>query len=140
LGAFRTSRLVEFCDTDMAGIAHFANFFRYMEAAEHAYLRACRLSVFLDWEGQRISFPRVAASCDYRKPARFADVLDVSVEVEHLGRSSVRYRFTFRRGDDLIAEGRITTVLCRLVAGQAPEAMEIPPPLREKLARGPEAG
>ena len=36
---FRTTRLVEFGDTDMAGIVHFANFFRYMESAEHAFLR-----------------------------------------------------------------------------------------------------
>ena len=31
---FRTTRRVEFADTDMAGIVHFANFFRFMEAAE----------------------------------------------------------------------------------------------------------
>ena len=30
---FRTTRMVEFSETDMAGIVHFANFFRYMEAA-----------------------------------------------------------------------------------------------------------
>ena len=35
---FRTRRRVEFADTDMAGIAHFANFFRWMEAAEVDYL------------------------------------------------------------------------------------------------------
>ena len=34
----------EFCDTDMAGIVHFANFFRFMESAEVEFLRsaACR--------------------------------------------------------------------------------------------------
>lgn len=37
--SFQTSRRVEFCDTDMAGIVHFANFFRYMEAAEHELFR-----------------------------------------------------------------------------------------------------
>ena len=30
---FTTTRRVEFGDTDMAGIMHFANFFRFMEAA-----------------------------------------------------------------------------------------------------------
>ena len=42
---FRTTRRVEFGDTDMAGIAHFANFFRYMEAAETDFLLARGLSV-----------------------------------------------------------------------------------------------
>src|SRR5213078_989612 len=42
---FRTTRRVEFADTDMAGIVHFANFFRYMESAEHEFLRSHGLSV-----------------------------------------------------------------------------------------------
>ncbi len=138
MSVFHTTRLVEFGDTDMAGIVHFANFFRYMEAAEHAFLRSRGLSVFLRWEGQTISFPRVSASCEYRKPARFQDVLDVTVAIDHLGRLSVRYRFTFHKGDDLIAEGQITAVLCRVVEGSGLESFEIPGPLRDKLLLGPE--
>ena len=42
--SFRVQRRIEFCDTDMAGIVHFANFFRFMESAEVEFLRsaACR--------------------------------------------------------------------------------------------------
>src|SRR5262245_50071551 len=100
---FRTSRMVEFGDTDMAGIVHFANFFRFMEAAEHAYLRACGMSVFSTWHDQTVTFPRVSASCDYLRPARFQEVLDIEVRVEHVGRTSVRYGFTFHKGAELIA-------------------------------------
>ena len=56
---FRTTRRIEFGDTDMAGIVHFANFFRFMESAECEFLRSRGLSVKLDWEGQAIGFPRV---------------------------------------------------------------------------------
>src|SRR3954452_18413358 len=94
-GVFRVQRIVEFSDTDMAGIVHFSNFFRYMEAAEHAFLRACGLSVSMEWEGETVSFPRVAAACDFTRPARFEDVLDVTVAVQRLGRSSVTYAFEF---------------------------------------------
>ena len=44
---FQLSRRVEFSDTDMAGIMHFSNFFRFMEAAETAFLRSLGLSVVL---------------------------------------------------------------------------------------------
>jgi acyl-CoA thioester hydrolase len=135
--AFRTSRVVEFGDTDMAGIVHFANFFRFMEAAEHAYLRACGLSVVGEWGGERFSFPRVAASCDYVRPARFQDVLDVTVAVARLGRSSVTYAFEFFKGPDLLAKGQITAVFCRLRAGHEMEPQEIPGPIRARLERGP---
>jgi 4-hydroxybenzoyl-CoA thioesterase/acyl-CoA thioester hydrolase len=120
----------------MAGIVHFANFFRYMEAAEHAFLRACGLSVVLEQEGERISFPRVAASCEYLEPARFEDVLEISVKVDRLGRSSVSYRFEFFKAGELIARGQITTVCCRVGAGHALEAREIPEVIRAQLLAG----
>ena len=42
---FKMTRLVEFAETDMAGIMHFANYFRYMEVVEHAFFRSLGLSV-----------------------------------------------------------------------------------------------
>src|SRR2546421_12927081 len=94
---FHTKRRVEFGDTDMAGIVHFANFFRFMESAECEFLRSRGLSVKLDWEGQAIGFPRVSATCDYVSPARFEDLLDVSVSIDRVGAKSVTYAFEFAR-------------------------------------------
>ena len=136
---FRLSRLVEFADTDMAGIVHFANFFRFMEAAEHAYLRACGLSVFTEWEGHTVTFPRVNASCDYLRPIRFQDEVEVSVTVERVGRTSVRYAFEFSHAGQAVARGAITTVLCRVLDDGTLESFEFPPALRERLVAGPPA-
>ena len=36
---FRCRRIVEFRDTDAAGIAHFSAFFFWMESTEHEFLR-----------------------------------------------------------------------------------------------------
>ncbi|MFQ3652465.1 MAG: thioesterase family protein [Gemmataceae bacterium] len=134
---FTHTRRVEFHETDMAGIAHFANFFRYMEAAEHAYLRACGLSVVLPWEGQLLGFPRVSASCDYLKPIRFEQEMLIHVRVEKIGRTSISYGFTFTHSDEKIAEGRLTAVLCRKTADERLEPLEIPAALRERLLAGP---
>ena len=48
---YRTRRRIEFVDTDMAGIVHFARFFVFMEAAEHEFLRSLGLSVHLEHDG-----------------------------------------------------------------------------------------
>ena len=135
---FRTTRRVEFADTDMAGIAHFANFFRWMESAEVAFLRSRGVSVVLPWEGEHLGFPRVAASCDYLRPARFQDVLDVTVRVARLGRSSVTYAFEFFKGPELLARGQITAVFCRMADGH-PQPRELPPAVRALLEQGPPA-
>ena len=90
---FHTSRFVEFADTDMAGIMHFSAFFRYMEAAEHELLRSLGFSVYSEIDGDVVSFPRVAASCEFHSPARCEDVLDIDVTVRRVGTKSVTYGF-----------------------------------------------
>jgi acyl-CoA thioester hydrolase len=133
-------RIVEFGDTDMAGIVHFAQFFHYMEAAEHAFLRSLGVSVVMDWEGTPVGMPRVSASCDYVRPARFADELEVRVLVRRIGRSSVTYAFEVLKGEELIARGQITAVFCHHVPGRKLEALEIPEGFRAKLQPFVESG
>jgi YbgC/YbaW family acyl-CoA thioester hydrolase len=130
---FRTTRRVDFGDTDMAGIVHFANFFRYMEAAEVAFLRERGLSVKLEWEGQELGFPRVSASCDYVKPAHFDEVLDITVTLERLGAKSVTYLFEFSRQGEILARGRLTSVCCLVAPDQGLRAIEIPAGVRALL-------
>jgi acyl-CoA thioester hydrolase len=131
---FRTTRRVEFGDTDMAGIMHFSNFFRFMEAAESDFLRALGLSVSWSADGVKWGFPRVSATCDFKKPARFQDVLTIAVTLEKLGAKSVSYRYDFsnERGEPL-AVGRITAVFCRSAGANQIESFEIPGDIRAKL-------
>jgi acyl-CoA thioester hydrolase len=133
--AFRTTRRIEFYDTDMACIVHFANFFRFMESAEVEFLRSLGISVRLPWGGEMIGFPRVSASCDYVRPARFEDVLDVTVTVAKVGRSSVTYAFEFGLQDEVIARGKVTSVCCRVLGKDQFESMPIPDGIRELLVR-----
>lgn len=115
---FRTQRRVEFRDTDAAGIAHFSVFFNYMEEVEHAYLRELGLSVVMRDALGELSWPRVAAHCEYQGAVRFEDVLDIVLEVERVGGKSVTYRFDFSHEGRPVAVGRLTAVCCRLDQGK----------------------
>jgi YbgC/YbaW family acyl-CoA thioester hydrolase len=131
---FTTTRRVEFGDTDMAGIMHFANFFRFMEAAETDFLIARGLSVSGSDAAGSFGFPRVSVACDFQKPARFAEILNIAVTLEKLGRKSVAYRFDFTNaGGEPLATGRITAVFCRTTDPHRLVAMDIPPEIRAKL-------
>ncbi len=114
MNAFRVRRRVEFADTDMAGIAHFARFFSWMEAAEHEFLRTCGLSVFFDHEGQKYGIPRVSASCDYKKPLRFQDEFEIEVRLARLGSSSLQYEMTMIKDNEIHARGTLSACLCRM--------------------------
>jgi acyl-CoA thioester hydrolase len=130
---FHTTRRIEFADTDMAGIVHFANFFRFMESAEVEFLRSRGLSVSMIWNGERIGLPRVAASCDYLRPVTFEDVVEVAVSIERIGSKSVTYGFEFFKDGAVIATGQVTSVCCRVLKDNKLEAIDIPANYREKL-------
>ena len=57
--SFEFQRRVEFHETDLAGIVHFSNFFRYMEDCEHAFYRSLGYSVHEmdDGEGGSVLWP-----------------------------------------------------------------------------------
>lgn len=130
---FYTSRLVEFADTDMAGIIHFAAYFRYMESAEHELLRSMGFSVYSEIDGVPVSFPRVAAACEFDSPSRCEDMLDIAVTVRHVGHTSVTYGFDFSTQGRDVAHGTMTSVCCRVEHGKPPESMPIPEALAKQL-------
>lgn len=130
---FRTTRRVEFADTDMAGIVHFSNFFRYMEAAEVEFLRSLGLSVAMGETEPKLSFPRVAASCDYVHPARFQDLLDIEVRLLRIGSKSVTYGFEVFCSGKKLAKGQVSSVCCRILPGNTLESVEIPAEIRRRL-------
>jgi 4-hydroxybenzoyl-CoA thioesterase/acyl-CoA thioester hydrolase len=131
---FRTTRRVEFCHTDAAGIAHFAAFFEFMEQAEHELLRSRDLSVFMNDDQGIISWPRVAAKCEFQSAARFEDVLEIEVRISRLGDKSITYAFRFSREDTDLAHGELTSVCCRMTDQAPPQSIAIPDWFRAKLA------
>src|SRR4029077_11499899 len=94
---FRTTRMVEFSETDMAGIMHFSNFFRFMETAEHGFYRALGFSVLMSETDPRLGWPRVHAECDYKKPLRFEDEVEIHLLVSEKRSKSISFVFLFRK-------------------------------------------
>jgi acyl-CoA thioester hydrolase len=140
---FETTERVQFSDTDLAGIVHFSNFFRYMERAEHAFFRSLGLSVVDRPEGlppeERVGWPRVHASCDYMLPLMFEEEFRVELLVEEVRSKVVRYLFRFWKMDGgLAAEGRITAACVRkdLPSGRM-KAVTIPNRIRDLLQAAP---
>jgi acyl-CoA thioester hydrolase len=124
--AFRTSRRVEFADTDMEGMVHFARFLVFMETAEHELLRAAGAEIDRGPDGERWHWPRVRVECDYRAPLHFGDVVDLEVRVAERGRSSVTYEHALLRDGTVVAAGRVKSVCCRRDADGRLRAVPLP--------------
>ncbi|MDB9741322.1 acyl-CoA thioesterase [Akkermansiaceae bacterium] len=100
------TRRVPFADTDAAGVVHFSKILCYIEEAEHAYL----LNLGLDVVSEREGWPVVKVDIDYRKPLRFNDEVDISIEPFSIGKTSVSWSFAVFCDGNMVAEGILTTV------------------------------
>ena len=130
---FRLRKMVEFSQTDMAGIVHHTHFFLYMEEVEHAFLRSLGLSVVMSEGGRNLSWPRVSCAFDFKQPLYFEDEFDLRLVVERMGARSVTYRVEVTREGASIAVGHSTSVCCELLSPGKLRSVEIPAAYRERV-------
>ena len=132
---FRTTRRVDFADTDLGGIVHFARFFVFMETAEHELLRSLGTSVHVTTgDGRVIGWPRVEARCEYLAPVHFEDVVEIVLRVARKGARAMTYDAEFFVRGRLCARGRMTSVCCVLNDPSGLRPIPIPEPLASRLA------
>ena len=135
---YTTTRQVEFSETDMAGIMHFANFYRWMENVEHEFFRSMGLSIHTKLDGQHIGWPRLESTCKFKRPLKFEEIVIIDLSVEEITQKTVTYKFEFKKeldGETLrVAQGQMTTV-CATVEPSTGKLAAIPIPelIRNKL-------
>ncbi len=128
---FRYQRRVQFVETDLAGIVHFANMFRYVEEAEHALWREAGISIVQ--RGSDIGWPRLNAALEFRNPLRFEEEFEVRVRIAELKTRTIEYEFTLVRGKSVIAVGTMTSICVRRQEDGTMRAAEIPAAVADKL-------
>jgi YbgC/YbaW family acyl-CoA thioester hydrolase len=135
---FIARRRVEFSQTDMAGIVHFSNFYKWMEEVEHDYFRSLGLSIMQRQpDGTYIGWPRVNASCHFQAPARYEDEVEARLRVERIGFKSLTFYVEFWRGAQRLAWGRMKSACCICRTDGTLTSIEIPAEYRSKIVETP---
>jgi acyl-CoA thioester hydrolase len=134
----RLQRRVEFHETDRAGMVHYSNFFKYADTAVGEFFRALALPGPLanTWGGTRdeeLDWPYASASCDFKRPLQFDDLLDIHLWVKRIGTKSLTFGIAFNVGGTEVARGQLVVVCSKGVQSQ-PRTIEIPAAIRERLA------
>lgn len=138
----RIVREVEFYHTDMAGIMHFSNFFRFMEAAEHAFFRSLGLSIHTV-HPEPLGWPRVHADCDFSYPLRFEDQVEIRLLVREKREKSLVYSFIFRKVNEEphreVARGSLAVACVRRDSATGKmKAVPIPKSIADQIEVAPE--
>jgi len=136
---FTQRRVVEFHETDAAGIIHFSNVFLWMESAEMAFLRDRKVPILSISKTTGRGWPRVAAGAQFMAPLRFEDQIEIRLWLGDVGDTSIHYRFEIWRMNgpgepECAAAGEMTNVYitCSTAGGKL-KPTRIPADVREKL-------
>jgi acyl-CoA thioester hydrolase len=104
-------------DTDHGGVVYYANYLKFMERARTEWLRAKGIEQDRLRDEQALIFAVRSAQLDFLRPARFNQLLAVSVAVSEAGRASVTFAQEVRLLESNVSGGANTdepgAVLCR---------------------------
>jgi acyl-CoA thioester hydrolase len=89
-------------DTDAGGIVYHANYFRFMERARTEWLRSLGIEQEPLRTEQGMIFVVVSAEATFHRPARYADLLQVSCRVQRATRASLILQQDIVRSSDAL--------------------------------------
>jgi YbgC/YbaW family acyl-CoA thioester hydrolase len=135
---FTYRRRVEFHETDMAGIVHFSNYFKYMEVAECALFRELGFSIASVEDEVHIGWPRGEVSCRFEAPLKFEDEVEVDIAPREIFPKRITYDISIfkKMQDDRVCVARgWSKAICTSIDSKTGKlrAIEIPADIRQKL-------
>lgn len=109
---FRWPVRVYYEDTDVGGVVYYANYLKFMERARTEWLRELGYEQDVLIREQDLLFAVQSVAVRYRRPARFNELLQVSVVISRAGRASLDLYQRVTRARDagyevLLADGEV---------------------------------
>ncbi len=120
---------VRYAETDAMGIAYHANYLVWFEVGRNEWFRSSQLN-YRDVETKGVMLPVIEASCHYRSPARYDDLIEVHSAVTVLTPARIEFGYRlFRKGDQtLLADGKTVHAFVN-VAGRPVNLRKVNPEL-----------
>jgi acyl-CoA thioester hydrolase len=96
---------VGFYETDGMGIVHHSNYLRFCENARVVWLETHDKS-YPEWIESGLHFAVTHAQLDYKQPARFDDILEVTTWLEWVRGASLAMAYRIECDGNLLVTGR----------------------------------
>jgi acyl-CoA thioester hydrolase len=116
-------------DTDSGGVVYYANYLKFMERARTEWLRALGFEQTSLLDEHHVIFVVREVGIEYLRPARFNDLLDVTVSLAEAGRSQIVLKQTVENSD--VFTRATVKVVC--VDGKSFKPVRIPAIIKEKI-------
>lgn len=89
------------------GVLHHANYLTYFEMGRTELLRACGVN-YRDLEEAGMLMVVVKIECQYKRPARYDDVLCLRTRTARVTAAKIEHEYELSRDGELLAVGRST--------------------------------
>ena len=124
---------VVYRDTDQMGVVYYANYYVYMEIGRVELMRS-KGSSYRELEEKGVYIPVVHCHCDYKKPARYDDLLRIRSSISMLTRVRLQFQYEIyqHERDELLATGDTHHVF---MATEDHRPMRIPAEVTEMLTK-----
>jgi len=130
--AFSWPVRVYYEDTDSGGVVYYANYLKFLERARTEWLRARGFEQTALAAVHEVMFIVRSIALDYRKPARFNDELEVTVEPQEIGASRIELHQVVRCGKEDLVTAQVE-IACVNTATFRP--VRIPEPVIAKIGK-----
>jgi len=97
-------------DTDGGGVVYYANYLKFLERARTEWLRALGIEQGPLQEQQGVLMVITRVEADYRRAARYGELLQVTCNISERGRASLIFRQSIWRnsvGSELLVEASV---------------------------------
>ena len=95
---------VRYSETDNMGVVYYANYFIWFEVARTEFLRKFGVA-YSDLEKKGMYLMVASASCEYKSPARYDDMVRIETWIPRIKNSSLEFSYRLFIGGKLIATG-----------------------------------
>ena len=100
----KTEHRVRYSDTDHFGVVYYARYLDWFEAGRTEILRE-RGITYSALEKQGLFAPVVEIKVNYKKPARYDDIVVLETSIENVGNSSIKFNYkVYNQKNELLAE------------------------------------
>jgi len=119
-------------DTDAAGIIFFANQLKLVHDAYEDLLEKFGLSFQKMLKNTNFFLPIVHAESSYKTPVLVGDKIAITIKVTHIGKTSVTFEYTLKRGTTIVGTAKTVHVAINQVTRKK---IPLPTILRKALEK-----
>jgi 4-hydroxybenzoyl-CoA thioesterase len=126
---YRRRMPIEFNHCDPAGIVFYPRYLEMTNSLVENFFRERMEYPFARMMGEGVGTPTVKLEMDFKSPSRLGEVLDWTLEVRRLGRTSAKLRIAAEGEGKLRLQGHVTLVFASLTG----KALPWPDPIWSRL-------